>query len=269
MSRHRRWPAAAALAAALAAAPAAASPRVVSLDQCADQFVLALADPAAIAGVSPRADDADSWMRDAGRRAPKVRPTLEAVLARRPEVVVRHWGGDARLTAALERRGVPVIQIDEAGDFEGVRANVRRVAAALGRPERGEALVRAMNSRLATSEDAWGGRSALYLTAGGWTAGPGSLVHAMLAAAGLRGLGGPGAYAPVSIERLILAPPGLMVLGFFEAARADRRGPGRHPSVRRRAEQAAAVRLPGALLACPGWFAAEGAGRLADAAPGR
>lgn len=269
MSRFRRRALALALAAGLAAGPVAASPRVVSLDQCADQFVLALSDPSAIAGVSPRADDADSWMREAGRRAPKVRPTLEAVLARRPDLVVRHWGGDARLTAALERRGVAVVQIDEAEDFEGVRANVRRVADALDRPERGEALVRAMDARLGAAEGAWGGRSALYLTAGGWTAGPGSLVHAILAAAGLSGMGGPAPYAPVSIERLILAPPRLMVLGFLEAVRADRRGPGRHPSVRRHAERTAAVGLPGALLACPGWFAAEGAGRLADAARDR
>ena len=31
-----------------------------------------------------------------------------------PLNTVRHWGGDARLTAALERRGVRVVQIDEA-----------------------------------------------------------------------------------------------------------------------------------------------------------
>lgn len=248
---------------------ALASPRVVSLDQCADQFVLALADPDMIAGVSPRADDADSWMRAAGRRAPKVRPTLEAVLARRPEVVVRQWGGDARLTAALVRRGVPVVQIEEAADFEVVRDNVRRVAAALDRRERGEALIRRMDARLDGARGAWAGRPALYLTAGGWTAGEGSLIHAMLAAAGLVGLGGPAPYAPVSLERLILEPPRLMVLGFFEARRADRRGPGRHPSVRHRAETAAVARLPGSILACPGWFAAEGAGRLAEAAPRR
>lgn len=259
----------AAVLALLAAPPALAAPRVVSLDQCADQFVLALAAPDSIAGVSPRADDADSWMREAGRRAPRVRPTLEAVLARRPQVVVRHWGGDARLTAALQRRGVAVVQVEEAADFDGVRANVRRVAAALDARPRGEALVRDMDARLARAEGAWGGQSALYLTAGGWTAGPGSLVEAILRAAGLRGQGGEAIYAPVSIERLILDPPRRMVLGFFEALRADRRGPGRHPSVRRRARERAVASLPGSMLGCPGWFAAEGAERLAAAAPRR
>src|SRR5690606_37819424 len=105
------------------------------------------------------------------------------------EVVVRQWGGDARLTAALARRGVPVVQIEEAADFEVVRDNVRRVAAALDRRERGEALIRRMDARLDGARGAWAGRPALYLTAGGWTAGEGSLILAMLAAAGLVGLG--------------------------------------------------------------------------------
>ena len=55
----------------------------------------------------------------------------------RPSVVVRYWGGDPRLVAALERRGVRVVTIEDAPDFAGVRANVRTVAAALGRRERG------------------------------------------------------------------------------------------------------------------------------------
>ena len=253
--------------AALAAGPTLAGPRVVSLDHCADQFVLALAEPSAIAGVSPRADDPDSYMREAGRQAPKIRPTLEAVLAARPEVVVRHWGGDARLAAALQRRGVRVVQIEEASGFDGVRGNVRRVADALEAGPRGEALVRRMDARLAGAAGAWRGRPALYLTASGWTAGPGSLVDAILRAAGMRNDAGDAAYAPVGVERMILRPPTLMVLGFFEAVRADWRGAGRHPSVRRRARERAVARLPGSMLGCPGWFAAEAAGRLAEAAP--
>ena len=52
------------LAAALAlAGPAQAAPRVMSLDQCADQYVLALSPREAIVGVSPRVDDRDSYLR--------------------------------------------------------------------------------------------------------------------------------------------------------------------------------------------------------------
>jgi iron complex transport system substrate-binding protein len=46
---------------------AQAAPRVLSLDQCADQFVMALSPRNVIVGVSSRADDADSRLRLAAR----------------------------------------------------------------------------------------------------------------------------------------------------------------------------------------------------------
>lgn len=250
-----------------AAAPAAAGPRVLSVDQCADQYVLALANPDDIAGVSPRADDSDSWLRDQVRGAPRVRPTLEAVTAARPAVVVRYWGGDGRLMGALERRGVRVVQIEDAQDFNGVRANIEAVARALGQPGRGRDLIAGMDRNLMQSRDAWSGEDALYLTTAGWTTGRGSLIDAMMRAAGLRnGWDGP-AFAPVSVERLILQPPRRYVLGFFDALRADRRGVGRHPSVRSRTATRAIVSLPGSMLGCPAWFVADGSRRIARAAP--
>lgn len=167
------------------ALPARAGPRVVSLDQCADQYVLALADRADVAGVSPRADDPDSWLRSQGEAARRVRPTLEAVIAASPDVVVRYWGGDARLMSALERRGIAVVQIDDATDFEGVRANIHRVSSALQQPGRGADLIAGMNRNLAQSRESWNGETALYLTAAGWTAGRGTLIDSMMQAAGL------------------------------------------------------------------------------------
>lgn len=251
----------------LVAAPAAAGPRVLSVDQCADQYVLALANPDDIAGVSPRADDSDSWLRDQVRGAPRVRPTLEAVTAARPAVVVRYWGGDGRLMGALERRGVRVVQIEDAQDFDGVRANIEAVARALGQPGRGRDLIAGMDRNLMQSRDAWSGENALYLTTAGWTTGRGSLIDAMMRAAGLRNEWDGPAFAPVSVERLILQPPRRYVLGFFDALRADRRGVGRHPSVRSRTATRAIVSLPGSMLGCPAWFVADGSRRIARAAP--
>lgn len=251
------------------ALPAQAGPRVVSLDQCADQYVLALADRSDIAGISPRADDADSWLRSQAVSAPRIRPTLEAVSAASPDVVIRYWGGDARLLAALERRGTRVIQIDDATTFDGVRANILRISGALEQPGRGADLVASMNRNLAQSRGAWNGEPALYLTAAGWTAGRGTLIDSMMRAAGLNNAWGGSSFAPVSVEQLILRPPRQYVLGFFDAVRSDRRGAGRHPSIRRRTAYRTIVSWPGAMLGCPAWFAADGSRSLARAAPRR
>ena len=237
--------------------------RVMSLDQCGDQYALALAPDAELA-LSPRADDPDSWMREAAAGRRRVRPTLEAAIGFQPDVVVRYWGGDARLLARLKAEGVRVVTIADAADFEGVRRNIRTAASTLGAAPRGDALIARMDARLreAAPTPAAPRRSALYLTAGGFTAGSGTLVDAILGAAGLTNLVTNPGFAPVSVERIVLWRPARFVLGFFDQSRGDWRGPGRHPAVRAAAEGRIMARLPAASLTCPAWFAADAAAML-------
>lgn len=251
------------------AASVHAGPRVYSLDQCADQYVLALSDRADIVGLSKRATKADSYLAARARGLPQRRATSEAVLASAPAVVVRYWGGDARLVADLERRGVRVVAIDDAADFQGVRANIRRVAAALDQRGAGEGLIARMDARLAAARGAWGGAGALYLTSGGDTAGRATLIDAMLRAAGLTNLVAVAGFPTLSLESLVLSPPAALVLGFFdaEADAFQHWSLGRRASLRRLAEQRAIVSLPAALLGCPAWFAADAVERLAAARP--
>lgn len=254
--------------ATLAAGDAGARPlRVMALDQCADQYVLALRPDAELA-LSPRADDPDAWLRAAAAGRRRIRPTLEAAIAFRPDVVVRYWGGEPRLLARLEATGVRVVTIEDATDFNGVRAGVQSVAEGLGVPERGKALTARMDATLrrAAPGPTAAARSALYLTAGGFTAGKGTLVDAILGAAGFANAAAGPFFAPVSVERIALFPPARFVLGFFDQRRSDWRGPGRHPVVTRAAHGRVAARLPAAVLTCPAWFAADAAAMLKAAA---
>jgi iron complex transport system substrate-binding protein len=244
---------------------------VLSLDQCSDQYVLALSPRGAIAGLSTRADDADSRLRASARGLPMRRVDLETALSARPQVVIRYWGGEPRLIGALESRGVRVVTIGEASDFSDVRENIRRVAAALEQARAGEALVARMDARLARSAGAWGGASALYLTPGGVTAGPGTLVDAVLRAAGMRNVEVRPGYQTISLEQMALAPPRTAVLGFFDTfmLSGDSWGIGRHRILQRVARERGVASLPGSMLGCPDWGAAEAAELLAAKAPGR
>nr|WP_246347447.1 ABC transporter substrate-binding protein [Brevundimonas basaltis] len=237
--------------------------RVMSLDQCGDQYALALAPDAELA-LSPRADDPDSWMREAAAGRRRVRPTLESAIGFQPNVVLRYWGGDARLLARLEQSGVRVVDIEDATDFEGVRRNIRTAAATLGAQPRGDALIARMDVRLreAAPRPATPERSALYVTAGGFTAGRGTLTDAILGAAGLTNLVTNPGFVPVSVERIVLWRPARFVLGFFDQSRGDWRGPGRHPAVRAATQDRVVARLPAASLTCPAWFAADAAAML-------
>lgn len=261
----RAWLGAGVASLALAAAGAAdARPlRVMALDQCADQYVLALAPDADLA-LSPRARASDSWMRDAALGRRTVRPTLEAAIGFGPDVVIRYWGGEPRMLTALEQRGVRVITIADATEMVGVRDTIQTVAAGLNQPARGQALIAQMDRKLArAARPAAPGQTALYLTAGGFTAGAGTLIDAIFRAAGFANLAGPG-FASVSVERIALEPPARFVLGFFEQVRSDWRGPGRHPVVRKASQGKVAARLPAAALTCPAWFAADAAVMLAE-----
>jgi iron complex transport system substrate-binding protein len=249
------------------AGPAHAGPRVYSLDQCADQYVLALSPRADIVGLSKRALNADSDLRDDVGALPLRRATTEAMLAVRPGVVIRYWGGDERLVADLRRRGVAVVSLDDAHDFAGVRANIVAVAAALGQPRAGARLIAEMNARLAASRGAWGGRGALYITPAGYTAGGGTLIDATLREAGLTNLAGGDGFHAVRLEALVMHPPSALVLGFFDAAldAYERWSIGRNEALRRVTAGRTLVSLPGSVLGCPAWFSADGALAIARA----
>lgn len=250
------------------AGAAQAAPRVISLDSCADQYVLALSPRDQVAGLSMRADDADSRLRVHARGLPKRRIDLESVLGARPDIVVRYWGGDPKLLQALEKRGVRIVTLAETHDFDGVRGNIARVSAELGQAAKGRAIIARMDGQLASSAGAWRGASAAYMTPGALTAGRGTLIDAILRGAGMRNSETGEGFRPISLEQLALSPPRAMVLGFFDTFQLSGAfwGQGRHDVLRKAVKTRAVASLPGALLSCPDAGAAEAVARLAEAA---
>jgi iron complex transport system substrate-binding protein len=257
------------LALALLPAAARAAPRVLSLDQCADQYVLALAPRAAIVGLSMRADDVDSLLRARASGLPLRRIDLESALAVRPQLVLRTYGGDPHLVAALQRRGVRVVTLADAPDFPAIRRNIRTAAAALDEPAAGQALVADMDRRLARAAGAWKGRTALMLTPGGFTGGPGTLDDSILRAAGLTNAERRPGYGEVPLERLALRPPDAVVLAFFDTQMYanDTWAPARHRVMQEILRRRAIASLPGAMTSCASWGAAQAAELLVARAP--
>lgn len=181
--------------------------RVVSLNLCTDQYLLLLA-PEQAAGVSFLArDPALSALADAAGAVPGVRADAESVLALRPDLILAApWGAQATL-AALARRGIPVLRSTPPLDFPSIRAETRRLAAALGVSARGEAVLAEMDARLAALP-ARPPRPALALQPRGWTAGEGALIVAAMAEAGLRDTG---TGQRLGLEALAANRPALLV----------------------------------------------------------
>ena len=90
---------------------------VVSLDYCADQFVLKFVDRENILALSPDATASFSYMKEAAIGLPTIRPRAEDVLLLKPEIVVRSYGGGPLASAFFERTGIKIVQIGYAGDL--------------------------------------------------------------------------------------------------------------------------------------------------------
>jgi len=229
--------------------------RIVSLDYCADQFVLELAARERIVALSMDAREPFSYLRERAADFAQVRPLAEEVLLLRPDLVVTSYGGDAALDRLLGRAGVSVLRVGWIEDLAGVRENLRAMGKGLGNETRAGELLEDFDRRLqALAENRPAARrSALYVTPGGVTGGSGTLVHELLLAAGLDNFSARPGWQPLPLERLAYEQPDLLVTASFLEDEHPWSA-ARHPLLKRQLSGLPAVTLPGAWTACGGWF---------------
>ena len=220
------------IAAALACIGAAPSParhaplRIVSLNLCADQYLLALADRGQIAALTRLArDPAMSAAAGAARGVPVTGGSAEEVLALRPDLVIAAPGLRRETAAALQGRGIAQLALPPADSYADIVAQTREIAAAIGHPERGEALVRRMDAALArVPHDAGRGRVAAEYQRRGFLTGTGTLVDELMRRVGLTNLAarlGKPVLAKLSLEELAVARPGWLIVDESDARVVD------------------------------------------------
>jgi len=250
-------------------APGAEPQRIVTLDYCADQYVLRFADRDAILALSPYAGDRFSYMRADAEGLPTVRPRTADVLALQPDLVVRSFGGGADIVPFLEELGVPVIQIGFPQTIAEVRDEVIRVGSALGADAEARQVAADMDRRLAAlPTPPEKPRTALYMTPGGMTSGEGTLVHEILRTAGLANFQNRPGWNTLPLERLAYEHPDVVAAAFYEGveSQAEIWSAARHPVARAQLENRPVVPLEGAWTSCGGWFLIDAIEALAQAA---
>lgn len=200
-----------------ATAAAEAPRRVVSFNLCADQLVLALADPQQILGLSPYAADPSlSILAQEAKPFPRLEWDTEATVSLAPELILVGMTHRTIMQQRLRQLGFNLVEIELITDIESARAQIRKVADLLGHPDRGEALVArldAARARLAAAPRP-PLKTALVVERGGYTAGPTSLASTLLREAGLvpppGAPAGYGGYVP--LEALFTLRPDLLVI---------------------------------------------------------
>lgn len=247
--------------------------RIVSLDFCADQYLLKFADPEQILAVSPDAVRDFSFMREEAAGVPTVRPLAEDVILLKPDLVVRSYGGGPNAGAFFERAGIPVLQVGWASSIHGddissIPKITRDVAAGLGHGDRGEALVQSYQARLAQIQASASDRSTLYMTPSGVTSGGNSMIHEAMVAAGLRNFADRQGWHSLPLERLAYERPDLITAAFFGVRTNHQHGwsAARHPVAKRELSEADMIKLDSAWLSCGGWYVIEAIEALAEGA---
>jgi iron complex transport system substrate-binding protein len=199
-------------------APAAEPPRrVVSYNACADQFLLALADPDQIAALSPYAiDPTVSVLADKARAFKRIDFQAESVIPLDPDLVLVGPQFGLVTRPILRALGFRVVAVDVVNDLAAARAQIRAVAELLGHPERGEAMVTELDAALARLAAAPHPppSTALLVENGGYTIGPESLAATLMAQAGFTPPpGAPSGFGGiVPLEKLVALRPDFLVM---------------------------------------------------------
>lgn len=240
---------------ALAAAPAARPGRVVSLNLCADHYVVRLAERSHIASLSPLAVDPElSAVATEAAELPRNRGRAEDVITLNPDLVVAGTTTDAATLGLLRRLGIPLIALETASSTEEVRVQTRRLAAALGEVEKGEAWIATMDKALASGRPAAMKPRALYWNENGFSVGKGTLMDEFFERAGLinvareSGLAG---YGRIPLEALVLAAPDLLVMSAESRGRpSNARALLAHPALKAVMAGRPSLDLPSSLTTC-------------------
>jgi len=214
---------AAALAAPIASSHAEDAPappqRIVSINLCADELLLALADPEQIVALSPyAADEKLSFMAAAAKAFRHDAGDAETVVGMKPDLVLAGRFTKRATREMLSRLGYRLELLDSARSIDASIVQIRQVAEIVGHPERGDALIAKIEAARRAAEEAAAGTdhsTAAVYQRRGYVTGAETLTGELLTLAGFTYVGGAlagrtGGFVP--LETLIANPPDYLVV---------------------------------------------------------
>lgn len=190
--------------------------RIVSINLCADQLVLALADRGQIAGLTKNATDRE-MSGEAGKALgiPLLSNSAEQILAIEPDLIVGMPASRSAALAALPEQTYPLLDLETANAIDEIYTSIRETAAAVGHPARGDALIARMQGELAGLPKPGKGRVAAYYQRRGYMTGTGTLIDELMTRVGLVNLAGKLGKPPLSqlsLEEMVAAEPDFLIV---------------------------------------------------------
>ncbi len=190
--------------------------RIVSLSPNLTEMLFAIDCSARVVGVTRFCDvpaEADALPEVGGI----VDPSLEAIVALAPDLVLATRGNSLEFLASLKDLGIPVYAVDTSGDLNNIPRVIRELGAVTGHPAQADSLAGYLESRRAKVIARFAGlasaqRPRVYygeLEGALWTAGPGSFLHNLIEDAGGRNVAGhaPAPWCALSMEAVAAEDP--------------------------------------------------------------
>lgn len=230
--------------------------RVVSLNMCTDQLVLALADPQQIVGLSRFAGHPRLSFAAAQAAAYLQLPAAaEAVIALEPDLVVAGLFTDTATKQMLVRFGYRMEEVTFIRSLDDARMVITDMAALLGHPQRGADLIAQIDQAL---EEAAASPSltALVVRRRGYTTGTASLAGDLLGHLGIELaseelVGARGGFA--DLETIVRAQPDVLIMASLEPDLDDQGSAFLvHPALAERYPASRRIAVPERLLLCAG-----------------
>lgn len=198
------------------------SVRVAALGVDVEETIAALGHGDHVVAVTDHAEGFEQATKIGTHR----RIATEPLLSTRPSLVLAGGSvGPAEVLDAVEGAGVDVTRLPKPTDLDGVRANIRTIAAALGDEAGGDKVVAALDATLAAAPKVDGEVRVAFLYARGagtlMLAGKGTGVRTIIEATGATPVGDWDGFRPITDEALVALKPthllvttgGLMSLG--------------------------------------------------------
>ncbi len=244
--------------------------RIVSMNPCVDAVLMEIADPAQIAAISHYSQDprATSIPLEQAMRYRAVPSSAEDVVSEKPDLVIAGPHASLQTVAALQRLGIPLMQLTVPESVTENKAQITEIAERIGRRNAGAAL----NARIdaAISAARWQGAPipALIWQGSGLVPGKGTLADELMSRTGFRNISrdmGLKKWDILPLEGLLTDPPAVLLAGQADmgAGSGDGNRMLSHPALVKAGRRIKIAQFPSNLLHCGGPVIIRSVERLA------
>lgn len=205
-------------------------PRVLSLNLCADPYLMAFAEKSQVLALTPQSrDTALSAFVEAAKTYPISNGQIETIAALKPDFVIVSSYSDPMRNRLMKALGIAIITLDAANSYEASRQEILKLGLAIGRETQATAYLQNLDAALARAKprgSALGPARILPLQRRNLTVGHGHILDEIIAMAGAINMGrqnSSGLMGRISLETAITAQADYILIN-QKSGKPDSRG---------------------------------------------